>query len=37
MEFPGVLVLESVLVSIVLLWGGAMYFRRMERSFADVV
>jgi len=37
MEFPGVLVLESVLVSLVLLWGGAMYFRRMERSFADVV
>jgi lipopolysaccharide transport system permease protein len=37
MEFPGMLVLESVLVSIVLLWGGAMYFRRMERSFADVV
>jgi lipopolysaccharide transport system permease protein len=37
MEFPGVLVLESILVSIVLLWGGAMYFRRMERSFADVV
>jgi homopolymeric O-antigen transport system permease protein len=36
-EFPGVLVLESVLVSLALLWGGAMYFRRMERSFADVV
>jgi lipopolysaccharide transport system permease protein len=37
MQFPGVLILESALVSIVLLWGGAMYFRRMERSFADVV
>jgi lipopolysaccharide transport system permease protein len=37
MEFPGVLVIESVVVSLLLLWGGAMYFRRMERSFADVV
>jgi lipopolysaccharide transport system permease protein len=37
MTFPGVLILESVLVSFVLLWSGAMYFRRMERSFADIV
>ena len=37
MEFPGTLILESVLISALLLWGGAMYFRRMERSFADVV
>jgi lipopolysaccharide transport system permease protein len=37
MQFPGVLILESVLISCLLLWGGAMYFRRMERSFADVV
>ena len=37
MTFPGVLILESVLVSMLLLGGGMMYFRRMERSFADVV
>jgi lipopolysaccharide transport system permease protein len=37
MEFPGLLILESVLISWMLLAGGAMYFRRMERSFADVV
>jgi len=37
MEFPGVLILESVVVSLVVLASGAMYFRRMERSFADVV
>lgn len=37
MEFPTVLVLESVLVSLLLLASGAVYFRRMERTFADVV
>jgi lipopolysaccharide transport system permease protein len=37
MEFPAVPILESVIVSLVVLWSGAMYFRRMERSFADVV
>jgi lipopolysaccharide transport system permease protein len=35
--FPTVLVLESTVVSLLLLASGALYFRRMERTFADVV
>jgi len=34
---PGPMILVSSAVSIVLLASGAYYFRRMERSFADVV
>ena len=34
---PGPIVLVSTLVAVVLLVGGAYYFRRMEASFADVV
>jgi lipopolysaccharide transport system permease protein len=34
---PGPLIGVSVLVSLVLLIGGAYYFRRMEKTFADVV
>ncbi|MBC8444862.1 MAG: ABC transporter permease [Chloroflexi bacterium] len=34
---PGPVVLVSALVSIALLVSGAFYFRRMERTFADVV
>ncbi|MDH4229805.1 MAG: ABC transporter permease [Nitrospirota bacterium] len=34
---PGPVVLASVLVSVLLLGGGVYFFRRMERSFADVV
>jgi len=37
MVFPTTLVLQSALVSLLLLVSGAMYFRRMERTFADVV
>ncbi len=37
MVFPTTLVLESALVSLLLLVSGALYFRRMERTFADVV
>jgi lipopolysaccharide transport system permease protein len=34
---PGPIVLVSALVAVVLLISGAYYFRRMERTFADVV
>jgi len=34
---PGPMLLASTLASLVVLVGGAFYFRRMERSFADVV
>ena len=37
MEAPSAMVLVSALVAIVLLVSGAFYFRRMERTFADVV
>ena len=34
---PGAIILVSSLVALVLFVGGAFYFRRLERSFADVV
>jgi lipopolysaccharide transport system permease protein len=34
---PGALILTSTLVMLLLLFSGAFYFRRMERTFADVV
>jgi lipopolysaccharide transport system permease protein len=34
---PGLILLVSTLVAIALLVSGAYYFRRMEKSFADVV
>jgi len=34
---PGPIIIVSTLVSLVLLAGGAFYFKRMERTFADVV
>ena len=34
---PGPIILLSSLAALVLLVGGALYFRRMERSFADVL
>jgi lipopolysaccharide transport system permease protein len=34
---PGPIIFVSVLVSLLILIGGVMYFRRLERSFADVV
>jgi len=34
---PGRMLFISVLAAIALLVSGAMYFRRMEKSFADVV
>jgi lipopolysaccharide transport system permease protein len=34
---PGAIILVSSLVALALLVGGAFYFRRLERSFADVV
>jgi lipopolysaccharide transport system permease protein len=34
---PGPIVLVSALVALGLLVGGAFYFRRMEKTFADVV
>jgi lipopolysaccharide transport system permease protein len=34
---PGPIIGVSVLVAIALLVSGAFYFRRMERTFADVV
>ncbi|MDP8910295.1 MAG: ABC transporter permease [Chloroflexota bacterium] len=36
-EAPGTMLVVSVLVTAALLVGGLLYFRRMERSFADVV
>jgi lipopolysaccharide transport system permease protein len=34
---PGLMLLVSAVVSLLILVGGALYFQRMERSFADVV
>jgi lipopolysaccharide transport system permease protein len=34
---PGLMIIVSSLVSLALLIGGAYYFRRMEKTFADVV
>ena len=34
---PGPIVLVSALVAVLLLVSGAYYFRRMEKTFADVV
>jgi len=34
---PGPIILVSTLVTVVLLVSGALYFRRMEKTFADVV
>jgi len=34
---PGPIIIVSTLMAVVLLVGGAFYFRRLERSFADVV
>ncbi len=34
---PGPMILVSVLVSLIVLAGGAFYFRRMERTFADTI
>jgi lipopolysaccharide transport system permease protein len=34
---PGLVVIPSATVALLLLIGGAYYFRRMERTFADVI
>jgi lipopolysaccharide transport system permease protein len=34
---PGPVVAVSALVAVALLVGGAFYFRRMEKTFADIV
>ena len=34
---PGPVIAVSAVASLVLLVGGAFYFRRMEKTFADVV
>jgi lipopolysaccharide transport system permease protein len=34
---PGAMFAVSALVSVVLLISGAFYFRRMEKTFADIV
>jgi lipopolysaccharide transport system permease protein len=34
---PGPIIIVSVLVTLALLLGGAFYFRRLERTFADIV
>jgi lipopolysaccharide transport system permease protein len=34
---PGPIIMLSSLVALVLLVSGAFYFRRMEKTFADVV
>ena len=34
---PGPMILVSSLAVLILLTGGLIYFRRMERTFADVV
>jgi lipopolysaccharide transport system permease protein len=36
-ESPGPILLVSTVVTLVLLVGGLLYFRRMERQFADVI
>jgi lipopolysaccharide transport system permease protein len=34
---PGAIILVSVVMAIFILIAGAFYFRRMEKTFADVV
>ncbi len=34
---PGALILVSTITALILLFSGALYFRRMEKTFADVV
>jgi lipopolysaccharide transport system permease protein len=34
---PGWMVFVSALVAVLVLVGGAFYFRRMEKTFADIV
>jgi lipopolysaccharide transport system permease protein len=34
---PGPMILVSAVMSLVLLAGGAWYFRRLEKTFADLV
>ena len=34
---PGPMLAVSTLAALTLLFGGAFYFRRMEKTFADVV
>ena len=34
---PGMLTVVSTVVAVLVLVGGAFYFRRMEKSFADMV
>ena len=34
---PGLMIAASSVVAIIVLIGGAFYFRKMERTFADVV
>jgi lipopolysaccharide transport system permease protein len=34
---PGAIILVSCLMTIIILVGGAFFFRRMEKTFADVV
>jgi lipopolysaccharide transport system permease protein len=34
---PGAMVFASFLMAVIILIAGAFYFRRMEKSFADVV
>jgi lipopolysaccharide transport system permease protein len=36
-EPPGAMLAASVLAALVLLASGALYFRRTERTFADVI
>lgn len=36
-DSPGMIILASIIVSVVLLVSGAFYFRRMEKTFADEV
>jgi lipopolysaccharide transport system permease protein len=36
-QAPGATLVVSALAAVVLCAGGALYFRRMERGFADVV
>ena len=34
---PGYSTLVSAVASLVILWGGALYFRRVEKGFADII
>ena len=34
---PGLMIAASSVVAIIILIGGAFYFRKMEKTFADVV